>query len=72
MTIYEKTKVIALRAQMLANGSMSFINIPKNITSVIDIATLELKQRKIPFIIKRRIPNNTYEYWRINEMVIND
>ena len=57
---------------MLANGSMSFINIPKNTTSVIDIATLELKQRKIPFIIKRRIPNNTYEYWRINEMVIND
>lgn len=68
MTRYEKTKVIALRAQMLANGSMSFINIPKNTTSVIDIATLELKQRKIPFIIKRRIPNNTYEYWRINEM----
>ena len=57
---------------MITKFALPFINIPKNTTSVIDIATLELKQRKIPFIIKRRIPNNTYEYWRINEMVIND
>jgi len=43
----------------------------KNTINVIDIAKLELSQRKMPFIIKRSIPNNTCEYWRIDEMIIN-
>ena len=71
MTKFEKAKILGLRAEMLANGSTPLVNVPKNTINVIDIAKLELSQRKMPFIIKRSIPNNTCEYWRIDEMIIN-
>jgi len=72
MTKFEKAKILGIRAQMLAIGSVPFVNVPKNITNVTDIAKLELKERKIPLIIKRFMPDNTYECWRIEEMIIND
>ena len=28
----------------------------------------ELKQKKTPFIIKRKMPNNTYEYWTLDQL----
>ena len=71
MTKFEKAKILGLRSEMLANGSTPLVNVPKNTINVIDIAKLELSQLKMPFIIKRSIPNNTYEYWRIDEMIIN-
>jgi len=71
MTKFEKAKILGLRAEMLANGSTPLVNVSKNTINVIDIAKLELSQRKMSFIIKRSIPNNTYEYWRIDEMIIN-
>ena len=71
MTKFEKSKILGLRAEMLANGSTPLVNVPKNTINVIDIAKLELSQLKMPFIIKRSIPNNTCEYWRIDEMIIN-
>lgn len=71
MTKYERTKILGLRAQMLASGAKPLINVEKHIDDVLDIAKLELKQKKIPFIIKRKISNN-YEYWKIDDMIIDD
>jgi DNA-directed RNA polymerase I, II, and III subunit RPABC2 len=34
------------------------------------IAHEELNQKKIPFIIKRRLPDGTFEYWRIIDLII--
>lgn len=65
---YEKAKIIGLRAQQIASGSKPFIKVPKGISSVIDIAEKELEERKIPFIIKRNIGNDTYEYWKLEDL----
>ena len=65
---YEKAKIIGLRAQLIANGSKAFIDVPKDMTNVVDIAEEELKMRKIPFIIKRDIGNNEYEYWKLEDL----
>ena len=43
-----------------------------NIKSELDIAKLELMERKLPFIIRRWLPNGKYEDWRIEEMIIID
>ena len=66
---YEKTKVISERVQQLANNSKPLIANPENYTTIYDIALEELKQKKIPFIIKRPI-NNTYEYWKLEDLTI--
>jgi DNA-directed RNA polymerase subunit K/omega len=69
MTKYEKTKVLGLRAQMLASGAKPLVEFPNYITNVIDIAELELKERKIPFILRRKM-KNSYEYWKIEDLII--
>ena len=46
----------------------ALIQVPKNIKDVRKIAELELKQRKIPFIIKRPLPNKGCEYIKIEDL----
>ena len=70
MTLFEKTKIIGLRSQQIANGAPILVEIDKYIDNIIDIAEYELKQKKTPFILKRKV-NNTYEYWKIEDLIIN-
>lgn len=70
LTNYEKTKIIGLRANQLSKGSAPFVAVPKHITDVKDIAKLELEQKRLPFIIKRPLPNGQFEYWRLTDLLI--
>jgi DNA-directed RNA polymerase subunit K/omega len=70
LTNYEKTKIIGLRANQLSKGSAPFVAVPKHITDVKDIAKLELEQKRLPFIIKRPLPNGRFEYWRLTDLLI--
>ncbi len=70
ITVYEKTKIIGLRSNQLSKGAKPFIDIPPHITDVRDIARLELEQKRLPFIIKRPLPNGSYEYWRLSDLII--
>ena len=63
---FEKTKIISERAQQLANGSVSFLQNPNDYSNVYEITNQELKQKKIPFIIRRPVPNG-YEYWKLED-----
>mgnify|MGYP001247696489 CR=1 FL=1 len=69
LTKYEKTKILGLRAQQIATGCPVFTEIPDGMTNVIDIAKKELNERKIPFIVKRKIKENEYDYWKLDEMI---
>lgn len=70
LTIFEKTKMIGFRANQLSQGAKPFINVPPHITNVTDIARLELEERKLPFIVKRPMPDGTFEYWRLQDFLI--
>lgn len=67
---FEKTKVLSFRASQLAQGSRPYIEIPDNVTDVYTIAKLELAARKLPFILKRPLPDGDYEYWKLSELMI--
>lgn len=41
-------------------------------TDPLQIAMKELKERKIPIIIRRYLPDNSYEDWSIQELIIVD
>jgi DNA-directed RNA polymerase I, II, and III subunit RPABC2 len=70
LTNFERTKIIGLRANQISKGSAPFIDVPKHITDVKDIAKLELEQKRLPFIIKRPLPNGQFEYWKLADLLI--
>ena len=70
MTRFEKAKILGVRSEMIANGAPALINVPRGITSTYEIATMEYNQKKIPLMIKRKLPNNSFEYWKIDDLVL--
>ena len=70
LTQYEKTKILSLRASQLAHNSRPFIVVPAHVTDVHEIARIELDAKRIPYIIKRPLPDRTFEYWRLQDLVI--
>ena len=70
MSKYEKTRILGQRAKQLNSGNKPFVSVPKNIMDGYLIAQEELKQKKLPFIIRRPLPNGGYEYWRIKDLEI--
>ncbi len=67
---YEITKIIGHRANELSQGARPYINLEKHITDPKEIARMELEQRRLPYIIKRPMPNGKFEYWRLTDLVI--
>tara|TARA_B100001093_G_scaffold78541_1_gene69719 strand:+ start:7806 stop:8489 length:684 start_codon:yes stop_codon:yes gene_type:complete len=68
LTRYEKAKVLGLRAKQLNHGSKPFIKIPRDMINGITIANKELEEQKIPFIIRRPLPNGGSEYWNVSDL----
>ena len=72
MTKYEFDQIISLRANQLALGAPAFVDMTdKKIQSNMQlrqIALQELHEGKLPYIIKRPMPNNKYEYYRISDL----
>lgn len=66
---YEKVKIIGLRTEQLQRGAEPVIKWDKEFDPHA-IAEEELKQKKIPFMIRRVLPDNTKEYYRLDDMII--
>ena len=61
LTRFEKARIMGARALQLSLGAPVFIEIPKNTVTSLEIAMEELKQRVIPIVIKRTLPNGVYQ-----------
>ena len=69
LTKYEKARILGYRAKQIECGAKPFID-PGDIISSIDIAKKELYSKKLPFIIRRPLPDGTFEDWPIQELII--
>jgi len=67
LTRFERARIMGARALQLSLGAPLFIEIPKNATSSLEIAMEELKQRVIPIVIKRTLPNGDYQHLPIDQ-----
>jgi len=67
LTRFERARIMGARALQLSLGAPVFIEIPKNATSSLEIAMEELKQRVIPIVIKRTLPNGDYQHLPIDQ-----
>ena len=70
LTQYEKTKVTSFRASQLAHGAHPFILVPEGMTDSYEIARAELEEKKLPYIIKRPLPDGSYEVWKLADLVV--
>ena len=68
LTKYERTKILGQRAKQINNGDKPYVNVPEKVIDGYTIAELELKQKKIPFIIRRPLGNGTSEYWKLIDL----
>jgi DNA-directed RNA polymerase I, II, and III subunit RPABC2 len=70
LTKYERARILGQRAKQIECGSRPFVKVPENIVDSYIIAELELKQKKIPFVIRRPIPGGGCEYWNLKDLEI--
>ena len=67
ITKFEKAKIIGVRAEQLAVGAKANIQVPEYLTDVRKIAENEFYEKKIPFIIRRKLPGGDFEYFRLSD-----
>ena len=63
---FEKARLLGVRIQQLSAGAEPKIN-TSELLNIVEIAQEELRQRKIPLIIKRNLPNGDSEEWKLEE-----
>ena len=71
MTKYERARILGTRALQISMCAPVMVELEGE-TDPLQIALKELKARKIPIIIRRYLPDGSYEDWEINELVVQD
>ena len=66
---YEYSRVLGQRAAQIESGSKPYIDVDPNIIDGYIIALQELREKKIPIIIRRPI-GKSFEYWRLKDLEI--
>lgn len=71
MTKYERARVLGTRALQISMCAPIMVELEGE-TDPLQIAMKELKAKKIPIIIRRYLPDNSYEDWSIDELIITE
>ena len=65
---YERAKILGMRAEQIAKGMRPLVP-TKGKRNIYEIVEAEYKEGLIPLIIRRYLPNNTHEDWRLSDFV---
>lgn len=68
LTKYEKTRILGQRAKQINSGAKAFVQVPEKVIDGYLIAQLELREKRIPFIVRRPIPGGGCEYWNLKDL----
>ena len=68
LTRYEIANILGNRAVQIESGATPFVEVKDNIIDSYLIAMSEFKQKKIPYIIRRPLPNGGSEYWKFADL----
>ena len=69
-TKFEKARLIGERALQINTGARVFVDVSPEIIDGYHIAHQEFLEKKIPFIIKRPMPDGTCEFWKTCDLEI--
>ena len=68
LTKFEKARILGQRAKQINSGASPFVKVPESVIDGYVIAEMELKEKRIPFIIRRPLPNGGSEYWSLKDL----
>ena len=68
LTKYEKARILGQRAKQINSGATAFVKVPEKVIDGYLIAELELQEKRVPFIIRRPLPNGGSEYWKVSDL----
>lgn len=68
VTKFERARILGVRAKQINNGAAVMIDVPEHVIDGYTIAQMEYEQKKIPFIVKRPLPNGAVEYWKFADL----
>ncbi len=69
LTKYEKAKILGERAIQISNGAKVMVEVEKGVWDPMIIAEKELREKKIEYIVRRYLPDGSYEDWELNELI---
>ena len=70
LTKFERARILGQRAKQIESGAKPLVKVPDNIIDGYLIAELELAEKKIPFVIKRPLPDGSCEYWSVKDLEV--
>ncbi|OLY80625.1 DNA-directed RNA polymerases I, II, and III subunit RPABC2 [Smittium mucronatum] len=68
MTKYERARILGTRALQLSLSAPVMVELDGE-SDPLEIAAKELREKKIPLIIRRYLPNGTFEDWRVQDLI---
>lgn len=73
MTKYEFNSMISLRTMHLSKGAPPLVDLPADFhiarnMELRSIAIRELREGRLPYLVRRQMPNGKPEYLRVSEM----
>ena len=69
ITRYERAKVLGVRAEQISVGQVPLVEDPFEGRSPLSLALQELREKKIPNKIIRKLPNGETETWYAKELI---
>ena len=69
LTKYERARVLGTRALQISMNAPVMVDLEGE-TDPLKIAMKELRERKIPIIIRRYLPDGSHEDWGIDELIV--
>jgi DNA-directed RNA polymerase I, II, and III subunit RPABC2 len=69
LTKYERARVLGTRALQISMNAPVMVELAGE-TDPLDIAAKELREKKIPFVVRRYLPDGSYEDWAASELIV--
>lgn len=71
LTKFERARILGTRALQVSMNAPLLIQLEGE-SDPLEIAEKELKQRKVPFTVRRYLPDGSYEDWAVRELIQDD
>ncbi|KAL1412542.1 subunit common to RNA polymerases I, II, and III [Vanrija albida] len=71
MTKYERARVLGTRALQISMNAPVLVPVEGE-TDPLEIALKELASKKIPLVIRRYLPDNSFEDWKVEELIVQE
>ncbi|KAI8968170.1 RNA polymerase, subunit omega/K/RPB6 [Mycotypha africana] len=69
MTKYERARILGTRALQISMNAPVMVELEGESDALV-IAMKELKEKKIPLVVRRFLPDQTYEDWDVKDLIV--